>query len=76
MNEKPKIHSRFTMLIPTVDLDFLQDPDTGDGITVVYHKPCLFDSENFTIVLIEVIDKINEIYDELTKHWHIQIMKF
>ena len=40
MNEKPKIHSRFTMLIPTVDLDFLQDPDTGDGITVVYHKPC------------------------------------
>lgn len=61
MNEKPKIHSRFTMLIPTVDLDFLQDPDTGDGITVVYHKPCLFDSENFTIVLIEVIS--NNAYD-------------
>ncbi len=31
---------------------------------------------NYGIVLIEVIDKINEIYDELTKHWHIQIMKF
>lgn len=31
---------------------------------------------NYGIVLIEVIDKINEIYDELTKYWKIQIMKF
>ncbi len=31
---------------------------------------------NYGIVLIEVIDKINEIYDELSKHWKVQIMKF
>ena len=31
---------------------------------------------NYGIVLIQVVDKINEIYDELSKHWHIQIMKF
>ena len=31
---------------------------------------------NYGIVLIEVIDKVNEIYDELDKYWKIQIMKF
>ncbi len=31
---------------------------------------------NYGIVLIEVIDKINEIYDELAKYWKIQIMRF
>lgn len=31
---------------------------------------------NYGIVLIEVIDKINEIYDELAKHWKVQIMRF
>lgn len=31
---------------------------------------------NYGIVLIEVVDKINEIYDELSRHWSIQIMKF
>lgn len=31
---------------------------------------------NYGIVLIEVIDKINEIYDELSKYWKVQIMKF
>lgn len=31
---------------------------------------------NYGIVLIEVIDKINEIYDELSRYWTIQIMKF
>lgn len=31
---------------------------------------------NYGIVLIEVVDKINEIYDELAKHWKVQIMKF
>ncbi|MBO5447364.1 hypothetical protein J6A34_07650 [bacterium] len=31
---------------------------------------------NYGIVLIQVVDKINEIYDELSKHWQIQIMKF
>lgn len=31
---------------------------------------------NYGIVLIEVIDKVNEIYDELTKYWQIQIMRF
>lgn len=31
---------------------------------------------NYGVVLIEVVDKINEIYDTLSKHWHVQIMKF
>lgn len=31
---------------------------------------------NYGIVLIEVVDKVNEIYDELSKHWDVQIMKF
>lgn len=31
---------------------------------------------NYGIVLIQVVDKINEIYDELSKHWKVQIMKF
>lgn len=31
---------------------------------------------NYGIVLIEVVDRINEIYDELSKHWNVQIMKF
>ena len=31
---------------------------------------------NYGVVLLEVIDKINEIYDELSKHWKVQIMKF
>ena len=31
---------------------------------------------NYGVVLIEVVDKVNEIYDELGKHWKIQMMKF
>lgn len=31
---------------------------------------------NHGIVLIQVIERANEIYDELAKHWKIQIMKF
>lgn len=31
---------------------------------------------NFGIILIEVISKVNEIYDTLAKYWEIQIMKF
>ena len=31
---------------------------------------------NYGIVLIEVIDKTNEIYDELSKFWEVQTMKF
>lgn len=31
---------------------------------------------NYGIVIIEVLDKIYEIYDELAKHWKVQIMKF
>lgn len=31
---------------------------------------------NYGIVLIEVVDKRNEIYDELAKFWKVQIMKF
>ena len=31
---------------------------------------------NYGVVLIEVVDKVNEIYDELGKHWKIKMMKF
>lgn len=31
---------------------------------------------NYGIVLIQVVDKINEIYDKLSAHWNVQIMKF
>ena len=31
---------------------------------------------NYGVVLIEVVNNINEIYDSLAKHWKIQSMKF
>lgn len=31
---------------------------------------------NYGIILIEVISKANEIYDELSKYWQVQTMKF
>lgn len=31
---------------------------------------------NYGIILIEVIAKVNEIYDELSKYWQVQTMKF
>ena len=31
---------------------------------------------NYGVVLIEVVNKVNEIYDVLAKNWEIQIMKF
>lgn len=31
---------------------------------------------NYGIVLIEVVDRINEIFDTLSKHWTVQIMRF
>ena len=31
---------------------------------------------NYGVVLVDVVSKINEIYDALSKHWDIQIMKF
>ncbi len=31
---------------------------------------------NFGIVLIEVINKENEIYEKLSQNWDVQIMKF
>ena len=31
---------------------------------------------NFGIILIEVVSKVNEIYDTLAKNWEVQIMKF
>lgn len=31
---------------------------------------------NYGIILLEVVDKINDIYDELSKNWDVQIMKF
>ncbi len=31
---------------------------------------------NYGIILIEVVAKVNEIYDVLAKYWQIQMMKF
>lgn len=31
---------------------------------------------NHGIILLEVTDKINEIYDTLAKYWDVQIMRF
>ncbi len=31
---------------------------------------------NYGVVLIEVVDKVNEIYDRLSQYWQVQIMKF
>ncbi len=31
---------------------------------------------NYGVVLIEVVNKVNEVYDILSKDWEIQIMKF
>ena len=31
---------------------------------------------NNGIILLEVVDKINEIYDTLSKYWEVQIMRF
>ena len=43
---------------------------------IVLHDMGEYKCLNYGIVLIQVVDKINEIYDELSKHWQIQIMKF
>ena len=31
---------------------------------------------NYGLMLIEVTDKVNDIYDELSKYWDIQMIKF
>ena len=31
---------------------------------------------NNGIILLEVVSNINEIYDKLSKHWQVQIMRF
>ena len=31
---------------------------------------------NSGIILLEVVNNINEIYDTLSKHWNVQIMRF
>ena len=31
---------------------------------------------NYGIILIEVVSKVNEIYDTLAKHWEVRLMKF
>ena len=45
---------------------------TRIGLNDMGEYKCL----KYGIVLIQVVDKINEIYDELSKHRQIQIMKF
>ena len=41
-----------------------------------FHPVGDYKCTNFGIVLIEVINKLNEIYDELSKHWQVQMIKF
>ena len=35
-----------------------------------------YSCNNFGIILIEVNDRVNEIFDELAKYWNVQIIKF
>lgn len=32
--------------------------------------------ERTGIILLEIVDKVNDIYDELSRHWEVQIMRF
>jgi hypothetical protein len=48
------------------------DIKTRIGLHDMGEYKCL----NYGIVLIEVINNTNEIYDKLSKYWKIQIMKF
>jgi hypothetical protein len=45
---------------------------TRIGIHDMGEYKCL----KYGIVLIEVVDKVNEIYDRLSKFWKVQMMKF
>lgn len=40
------------------------------------HDMAEYKCVNYGIVLLEAIDKIHEIYQELSKDWDVQIMKF
>lgn len=46
------------------------------GTRIGLHDMGEYKCLNYGIVLIEVIDRINEIYDTLAQHWKVQIMKF
>jgi hypothetical protein len=48
------------------------DIKTRIGLHDMGEYKCL----NYGIVLIEVINNTNEIYDKLSKFWKVQIMKF
>ena len=41
-----------------------------------FHPIGEYKCNNYGIVLIEVVNKINEIYDELSRFWDVQMMKF
>lgn len=41
-----------------------------------FHPIGDYKCSNFGIVLIEVINKLNEIYDELSQYWQVQMIKF
>ncbi len=45
---------------------------TRIGLHNIGEYKCL----NNGIILLEVVNNINEIYDTLAKHWKIQIMRF
>lgn len=40
------------------------------------HAEGEYGCSNKGIILLEVVDKVNEIYDALSKEWNVQIMKF
>lgn len=41
-----------------------------------FHPIGEYKCNNYGVVLIEVVSKVNEIYDALAKNWEVQIMKF
>lgn len=41
-----------------------------------FHPMGEYKCNNFGIVLIEVTDKFNEIFDTLSQYWQVQVMKF
>ena len=48
------------------------DIKTRIGLHNIGEYKCL----NNGIILLEVVNNINEIYDTLSRHWKVQIMKF
>ena len=52
--------------------DFGCDIKTRIGLHNIGEYKCI----NNGIILLEVVNNINKIYDTLSKHWDVQIMRF